>query len=157
VQSERRRYADGDMADSSSSSANSMTSSHAIGRGCFSMDGLSPNSMRSFDSRKNAARCDDDDSHATGFVVRPRGSAELHGVMDKVDIFTSTLARAWWRLGGFTTGRREISDCCASVAAVFFSNTLPPAGSRSSGVQMLSASIALRDKVNDNALYSANA
>src|SRR5258706_4528303 len=53
-----------------------------------------------------------DDSHATGFVCTTgRGSSELRGCMDRVDIITSTLGKA---LGGapagFTPGKREIVD-----------------------------------------------
>ena len=53
-----------------------------------------------------------DDSHATGFVGKTgRGSAEFHGVMDKVDIWTSTLGKALGGAsGGFTTGKQEIID-----------------------------------------------
>jgi glycine C-acetyltransferase len=37
-----------------------------------------------------------DDSHAVGFVgARGRGTPELHGVSDRVDIVTGTLARRW--------------------------------------------------------------
>ena len=43
-----------------------------------------------------------DDSHATGFIGKNgRGSAEHHNVMEKVDIFTSTLGKA---LGGASGG-----------------------------------------------------
>ena len=53
-----------------------------------------------------------DDSHATGFLgATGRGSAEHHGVMNKVDIFTSTLGKALGGgSGGFTTGRQAIVD-----------------------------------------------
>ena len=53
-----------------------------------------------------------DDSHATGFIGKTgRGSAEFHGVMDRVDIWTSTLGKALGGAsGGFTTGKQEIID-----------------------------------------------
>lgn len=53
-----------------------------------------------------------DDSHATGFIGKTgRGSAEHRGVMDKVDVWTSTLGKALGGAsGGFTTGRKEIID-----------------------------------------------
>jgi glycine C-acetyltransferase len=70
-----------------------------------------------------------DDSHATGFLgPTGRGSAEHHGVMDKVDLFTSTLGKALGGgSGGFTTGRQEIVDLLRQRSRPYlFSNTLPP-------------------------------
>ena len=51
-----------------------------------------------------------DDSHATGFIGKTgRGSAEHCDVMDKIDVWTSTLGKALGGAsGGFTTGRQEI-------------------------------------------------
>ncbi len=51
-----------------------------------------------------------DDSHATGFVGKTgRGTPELFGVAERVDIFTSTLGKALGGAsGGFTSGRKEI-------------------------------------------------
>jgi glycine C-acetyltransferase len=99
-----------------------------------------------------------DDSHATGFVgPTGRGSAELHGVMSEVDVFTSTLGKALGGgSGGFTTGRKEIIDLLRQRSRPYlFSNTLPPplVAASLKVFEMLSASTALRDRVNDNALY----
>src|SRR5260221_14659999 len=51
-----------------------------------------------------------DESHAVGFVgPTGRGTPELHGVMDRVDIITGTLGKALGGAsGGYTTGRRQI-------------------------------------------------
>ncbi|MDX1489020.1 MAG: aminotransferase class I/II-fold pyridoxal phosphate-dependent enzyme, partial [Acidiferrobacterales bacterium] len=53
-----------------------------------------------------------DDSHATGVIgANGRGSADYHGVMDKVDIYTSTLGKALGGgSGGFTAANRDIID-----------------------------------------------
>jgi len=70
-----------------------------------------------------------DDSHATGFMGKTgRGSAEHHGVMDKIDIFTSTLGKALGGgSGGFTSGRQEVIDLLRQRSRPYlFSNTLPP-------------------------------
>ena len=58
-----------------------------------------------------------DDSHAIGFVgPTGRGTPEHCGVMDRIDIITGTLGKALGGAsGGFTSGRREIVDCCASA------------------------------------------
>jgi len=99
-----------------------------------------------------------DDSHATGFLgPTGRGSAEHHGVMDKVDVFTSTLGKALGGgSGGFTTGRQEIIDLLRQRSRPYlFSNTLPPplvaAGIRV--FEMLSTTTELRDKLERNTRY----
>jgi glycine C-acetyltransferase len=99
-----------------------------------------------------------DDSHATGFLGRTgRGSAEHHGVMDKIDIFTSTLGKALGGgSGGFTTGRQEIIDLLRQRSRPYlFSNTLPPplVAASIKVFEMLSGSTALRDKLESNTRY----
>jgi len=96
-----------------------------------------------------------DDSHATGFVGKTgRGSAELRGCMNRVDIFTSTLGKALGGAsGGFTSGRREVIDLLRNRSRPYlFSNTLAPpivAGSIAS-IALISESTALRDKLETN-------
>ena len=99
-----------------------------------------------------------DDSHATGFLgPTGRGSAEHHGVMDKVDVFTSTLGKALGGgSGGFTTGGRDLIDLLRQRSRPYlFSNTLPPplvaAGIRV--FEMLSSTTELRDKLEANTKY----
>jgi glycine C-acetyltransferase len=99
-----------------------------------------------------------DDSHATGFLgPTGRGSAEHHGVMDKVDLFTSTLGKALGGgSGGFTTGRQPIIDLLRQRSRPYlFSNTLPPplvaAGIKV--FEMLSSTTALRDRLEENTRY----
>ena len=57
-----------------------------------------------------------DDSHAVGFMGKTgRGTHEYRGVMGRVDILTGTLGKALGGAsGGYTSGRAEIVDCCAS-------------------------------------------
>jgi glycine C-acetyltransferase len=70
-----------------------------------------------------------DDSHATGFIGRTgRGTHEHFGVMDKIDVITTTFGKA---LGGATGGciaaRREIVDLVKQRGRPYlFSNALPP-------------------------------
>ena len=119
--------------------------------GAFSMDGYI---ARLDEITRLAAKYDAmvmvDDSHATGFLgPTGRGSAEHHGVMDKIDIFTSTLGKALGGgSGGFTTGRREMIELLRQRSRPYlFSNTLPPplvaAGIRV--FEMLSSTTELRD------------
>jgi glycine C-acetyltransferase len=70
-----------------------------------------------------------DDSHATGFVgEKGRGTPELFGVQDRVDIVTSTMGKALGgAAGGFTSGRREIVDLLRQRSRPYlFSNSLAP-------------------------------
>ena len=96
-----------------------------------------------------------DDSHATGFVGKTgRGSAELRGCMNRVDIFTSTLGKALGGAsGGFTSGRREVIDLLRNRSRQYlFSNTLAPpivAGSIAA-IALISESTALRDQLELN-------
>ncbi len=70
-----------------------------------------------------------DDSHATGFVgPTGRGTPEAFGVMDRVDIITSTLGKALGgALGGFTSGHKEIVEWLRQKSRPYlFSNSVPP-------------------------------
>jgi len=158
---ERRRYANGDMAELEKHLQETKDKRTRLiaTDGVFSMDGF----IAKLDEivklkEKYGALLMVDDSHATGFVgPTGRGSAELHGVMDKVDVFTSTLGKALGGgSGGFTTGRKEIIDLLRQRSRPYlFSNTLPPplVAASIKVFEMLSSSTTLRDKVNDNALY----
>jgi len=96
-----------------------------------------------------------DDSHATGFVGQTgRGSAELRGCRDRIDVYTSTLGKALGGAsGGFTSGRREIIDLLRNRSRPYlFSNTLAPpivAGSIEA-IALISESTALRDRLEHN-------
>ena len=127
--------------------------------GVFSMDGY----IAKLDEITELANKYDalvmvDDSHATGFIGQTgRGSAEYHGVMDKVDVWTSTLGKALGGAsGGFTTGRQEIIDMLRQLSRPYlFSNTLAPS-IVAAGIKvfdMLSATTVLRDKLEKNTLY----
>jgi glycine C-acetyltransferase len=156
---ERRRYANGDMAELEKHLAETQ---HRRTRliatdGVFSMDGF----IAKLDEivalkEQYGAMLMVDDSHATGFVgATGRGSAELHGVMDKVDVYTSTLGKALGGgSGGFTTGRREIIDMLRQRSRPYlFSNTLPPplVAASLKVFEILSRSTELRDRVEANA------
>ncbi len=127
--------------------------------GAFSMDGF----IARLDEITGLAERHDalvmvDDSHATGFMgPTGRGSAEHHGVMDKIDIFTSTLGKALGGgSGGFTTGRQEIIDLLRQRSRPYlFSNTLPPplVAASIKVFEMLSGSTNLRDKLESNTRY----
>ena len=98
--------------------------------GVFSMDGfIAPLDQIVTLARKYGALVHIDECHASGFLgATGRGSAEVRGVMDEIDIFTGTLGKALGgALGGFTTGRREVIDMLRQRSRPYlFSNSLPP-------------------------------
>jgi len=127
--------------------------------GVFSMDGfVAKLDVITTLAEKYDAMVMVDDSHATGFVGKTgRGSAEYHNVMDKVDVWTSTLGKALGGAsGGFTTGHQEIIDMLRQRSRPYlFSNTLAPAivAAGMKVFDMLSATTDLRDKLEENTLY----
>ncbi|MDT8438492.1 MAG: glycine C-acetyltransferase [Wenzhouxiangellaceae bacterium] len=99
-----------------------------------------------------------DDCHATGFFgPTGRGSAEHDGVLDKVDIITSTLGKALGGgMGGFTAASQEVIDLLRQRSRPYlFSNSLaPPLVAASIKVfEMLTESTALRDKLAANTSF----
>ena len=127
--------------------------------GVFSMDGY----IAKLDeitqlAEKHNAMVMVDDSHATGFIGNTgRGSAEYHGVMDKVNIFTSTLGKALGGAsGGFTTGKKEIISLLRQRSRPYlFSNTVAPAivAAGAEVLDMISSTTRLRDKLEQNTMY----
>jgi glycine C-acetyltransferase len=70
-----------------------------------------------------------DDSHATGLMgANGRGTPELLGVQERVDIITSTLGKALGgAAGGFTCARTEVVEFLRQRSRPYlFSNALPP-------------------------------
>lgn len=158
---ERRRYANSDMAELEKHLVETKGKRTRLiaTDGVFSMDGY----IAKLDEivalkKKHDALLMVDDSHATGFVgPNGRGSAELHGVMNEVDVYTSTLGKALGGgSGGFTTGRREIIDLLRQRSRPYlFSNTLPPplVAASIKVFEILSRSNELRDRVEANARH----
>jgi len=99
-----------------------------------------------------------DDSHATGFLGKTgRGTHEYRGVMDRVDLITSTLGKALGgATGGFASGGREIIEMLRQRSRPYlFSNTLAPAIAATSlaVLDMLSESTELRDRLEANTTF----
>jgi glycine C-acetyltransferase len=127
--------------------------------GAFSMDGfIAPLAEITALAEKYNAMVHIDECHCTGFLgATGRGSAEVHGVLDKVDIFTGTLGKALGgALGGFTTGPAEVIELLRQRSRPYlFSNSLPP-HVVAAGIQvfdMLSEAGDLREKVQHNTRY----
>lgn len=99
-----------------------------------------------------------DDSHATG-VLGPngRGTPAHFGVVDRVDIVTSTLGKSLGgAAGGFTSGRAEIVELLRQRSRPYlFSNALPPviAAAALQAVTLVAQGDALRTRLQDNAAF----
>ncbi len=159
----RYRYANCDMADLEKqlqqARADGAQTIMITTDGVFSMDGF----IAPLDEiTRLAARYDAlvhiDECHATGFLgASGRGSAEVKGVLDKIDIVTGTLGKALGgALGGFTTGRREVIEMLRQRSRPYlFSNSLPP-HVVAAGIKvfdMLAAAGDLRERLADNTRY----
>jgi glycine C-acetyltransferase len=127
--------------------------------GVFSMDGVI---ARLKDICDLADRYDAlvmvDDSHATGFVgERGRGTHELRGVIDRVDILTGTLGKALGGAsGGYTSGRKEIIAWLRQRSRPYlFSNSIPPfiAAASVRVLDLLEADTGLRTRLWTNAAF----
>src|SRR5215813_2466673 len=99
-----------------------------------------------------------DDSHAVGFVgPRGRGTPELHGVSDRVDIVTGTLGKALGGAsGGFSSGRKAIIDLLRQRSRPYlFSNSVAPAvvGASLKVLDLLESGDDLRARLRDNTAW----
>ena len=127
--------------------------------GVFSMDGTIANLQDLCDlADRYDALVMIDDSHATGFMGKTgKGTHEYRDVMGRIDIITSTLGKALGGAsGGFTSGRREIIDLLRQRSRPYlFSNTVAPSIVNASlkALEMITASTALRDKLEENTRY----
>jgi glycine C-acetyltransferase len=127
--------------------------------GVFSMDGTIAqlDKMRALCDRYDALLAIDE-CHASGFMgARGRGTHEYRGVFGKIDIVTGTFGKALGGAsGGFTAARREVVELLRQRSRPYlFSNTLMPAiaGASIAVLDLLEASTALRDKLEDNTTY----
>ncbi|TAL89413.1 MAG: glycine C-acetyltransferase [Rhodanobacter sp.] len=159
----RFRYANSDMADlekqlKAADAAGARTKLISTD-GVFSMDGF----IAKLDeitalAAKYGALVHIDECHCTGFLGDTgRGAAEVHGVMDKIDIFTGTLGKALGgAVGGFTTGRKEIIEMLRQRSRPYlFSNSLPPhvVAAAIKVFDMLASAGDLRERLKENTRY----
>ncbi|MHA7816999.1 MAG: glycine C-acetyltransferase [Pseudohaliea sp.] len=130
----RYRYRNNDMADLEAQ----LKAADAAGArfklittdGVFSMDGYIARLDAICDlAERYGALVHFDDCHATGFVgATGRGTHELTGCMDRVDIITGTLGKALGGAsGGYTAARGEIVALLRQRSRPYlFSNTVAP-------------------------------
>ena len=127
--------------------------------GVFSMDG----SIAKLDEICDLADKYDalvmvDDSHSTGFMGKTgRGTHEHCGVMDRVDLITTTFGKALGGAsGGCTSGRKAMIEWLRQKRRPYLSsNTLAPAvvGGTLKVMDLLTESTALRDRLEESTKY----
>jgi len=159
----RYRYKNNDMADLEQQ----LTAADKAGArfklittdGVFSMDGYIAQLDKICDlaDRYNAL-VHFDDSHAVGFVGRQgRGTHELCGCMDRVDITTGTMGKALGGAsGGYTSGRKEIVALLRQRSRPYlFSNTVAPpvVAGANKALELLTESTELRDRLESNTKF----
>jgi glycine C-acetyltransferase len=163
----RYRYANSDMADLETQ----LQAARAAGArdvlittdGVFSMDGfVAPLDRITALARQYGAMVHIDECHATGFLgPTGRGSAEVHGVLDRIDIITGTLGKALGgALGGFTAGSGEVIELLRQRSRPYlFSNSLPPhvVAAAIEVLEMLGEAGGLREQLADNTRHFRSA
>ncbi len=159
----RYRYKNNDMADLKDKLTEARTSGARriliTTDGVFSMDGTIAQLDKICDlADEFDAMVHHDDCHATGFMGKTgRGVHEYRGVMDRVDIITSTFGKALGGgSGGFTSGRKEIIDMLRQRSRPYlFSNTLAPSicAATLKALEMLTSNTELRDRLEHNTHY----
>jgi glycine C-acetyltransferase len=159
----RYRYKNNDMQDLRSkleeAKANNARRILITTDGVFSMDGTIAKLDQICDlADEFDAMVHHDDSHATGFMGKHgKGVHEYCGVMDRVDIITTTFGKALGGAsGGCTSGKQEIIDLlCQRSRPYLFSNSIAPSicTATMAAIDMLDQSTALRDKLESNTHY----
>jgi glycine C-acetyltransferase len=160
---QRYRYRNNDMADLELQ----LQTAEAAGArfklittdGVFSMDGSIARLDEICDlADRYQAMVHFDDCHATGFVgANGRGTHELRGCMDRVDIFTGTLGQAvGGGSGGYTSARSEVIELLRQRSRPYlFSNTVAPpvVAGAIKALELVSQSTELRDKLAANTAF----
>lgn len=127
--------------------------------GVFSMDGyMAPLNAICDLADHYGAMVMVDDSHAVGFIgPHGAGTPALHGVTQRVDIYTGTFGKALGGAsGGYVSGHKEIIATLRQRARPYlFSNSLPPSivAASIAALKILETTDDLRTKLAENAQH----
>ncbi|TMM35038.1 MAG: glycine C-acetyltransferase [Actinobacteria bacterium] len=160
----RLRYRNRDMADLEAQLESAADARYRLiaTDGVFSMDGsYAPLAGICALAQQHDALVMVDDSHAVGFVgADGRGTPELAGVADRVDIVTGTLGKALGGAsGGYVSGRAEIVELLRQRSRPYlFSNSVAPAVVAASlaVLDLLKGSAELRERLRENTEFFRN-
>lgn len=145
----RLRYANGDLEELEARLEEAADARRRliVTDGVFSMDGYLARLDGICDlADRYGAMVMVDDSHAVGFIgPNGRGTPELFGVIDRVDIVSGTLGKALGGAsGGYVSGRAEIVELLRQRSRPYlFSNAVAP--------PIVAASLAVLDLLQDGA------
>lgn len=156
---QRFRYRNRDLADLEAQLRAAATARRkvVVTDGVFSMDGsFAPLPGICDLAEAHGALVLVDDSHAVGFIgEHGRGTPELFGVSDRVDILTGTLGKALGGAsGGYVSGPAEVVALLRQRARPYlFSNSVAPAVVAGSleALDLVSSSAAARQRLAANA------
>ena len=157
----RARYKHNDMADLEAKlkEASNARVKLIATDGCFSMDGTIADLGAIVElAEKYNALTMIDDAHASGFLGKTgRGTHEFRGVLGKIDIITGTLGKALGGAsGGFTSARKHVVELLRQRSRPYlFSNSVAPpiVAATLKGLELLTVSTELRDKLEENTKY----
>ena len=127
--------------------------------GVFSMDGYIAKLNTICDlADKYNAMVHVDDSHATGILgPNGKGSADFHGVLNRIDIITSTFGKALGGAsGGFTSSSNEVISILRQKSRPYlFSNSLAPSIVYTSikALELIDGDLSLKIKLESNTEY----
>jgi glycine C-acetyltransferase len=157
---QRYRYGNNDMADLEAQLQAADTAGARFKLittdGVFSMDGYIARLDEICDlADRYDALVHFDDCHATGFIgAGGKGTHELRGCMDRVDIITGTLGKALGGAsGGYTAARQEIVNLLRQRSRPYlFSNTVAPpvVAGAIKAIELVSETPQLRDQLKHN-------
>ena len=157
---QKYRYKNCDMEDLQEKLSNSDARVKLIVTdGVFSMDGtIAPVDLIVQLAKKYNALVMVDDCHATGFIgTNGKGSGEHCGVLDEVDIISSTFGKALGGAsGGFISASKNIVDTLRQKSRPYlFSNSLAPAlvVACLKALEIINNNKNLITKLHDNTLY----
>ena len=162
---ERHRYANADMAalEDALKKTQHKRTRMIVTDGVFSMDGtIAPLDEITQLAERYDALVMVDDCHATGFLgPAGKGSGDYHGVMDKIDIVTSTLGKAMGGgMGGFTAASAQVVELLRQRSRPYlFSNSLTPSlvAAAQTAFELVMDSAQLRQTLIDNTRFFRNA
>ena len=158
---QRHRYANGDLDELEARPKETQGARYRLiaTDGVFSMDGYVAKLGQICDlAERYGALVMVDDSHAVGFVgPGGRGTHELRGVIDRVDILTATLGKAMGGAsGGYVAVRREIVALLRQRSRPYlFSNSVAPhiAGATLKALELIERSPELRERLREDTAH----
>ena len=126
--------------------------------GVYSMEGHIASLPRLVElAEKHGALIIVDDAHGFGVLGRDgRGTADHHGVADRVDVITGSFSKALASTGGFIAGSREIIEYLRSnCRQIIFSAALPAsqAAAALAALEVMQTEPEHRQRLSENSAY----